>query len=537
MIHFSIEKIANIDCVDRNPRRKQIFSESLVESKRLGRTLPAVINGLNAAQGQSQNLVDDSSDADTASMADSESLFVNGDSDEERSFLHRSRSSSPQTEEIVNGPHPKHNASATSFNPFATTNLGPPSENVVPLATTFGQPSLKPITTQKTADSTTGFVVRSDHVSQGAFDSKETPKLNSEIIAISSKDQEIRNTRENLGKKETPSFNFFPSTIKPIITDSRVSNVLPFSATASSNGQTFGRPSSAAVSGVEPSERPVSLFGAPLSFTADGAYQQPKAALNHSQSASTPLNSFFESSPLFNVGQPDKVGKEEDLNIPSHCKLLSGGNSKTVLTQLKADSNPTPTSTASIGTKPPLSTPNFRAAISAEASRLKSPRPLEASFPSSKAAITPAIALTPQPLQISTPLTSTPLLHNDVEEVNLSSQLPLSLSSNQGQSVPKQDQHASGDKSISTLKKIDDIPSQQHQHSSNHILPRLDVRSLSLDRIAKAMVLDNKGLLEQFIEFAIGPIITSAIDQFRDERSWKEASQSSLYPMDFALSC
>jgi hypothetical protein len=42
-------------------------------------------------------------------------------------------------------------------------------------------------------------------------------------------------------------------------------------------------------------------------------------------------------------------------------------------------------------------------------------------------------------------------------------------------------------------------------------------------------MLDDHGLLQQFIEFTVGPIITSSIAQLEDEESWAEASQSSLY--------
>lgn len=49
-----------------------------------------------------------------------------------------------------------------------------------------------------------------------------------------------------------------------------------------------------------------------------------------------------------------------------------------------------------------------------------------------------------------------------------------------------------------------------------------------LGELADAVMRDDHGLLQQFLEYTVGPLITSAMAQLQDERSWEEASQSSL---------
>ena len=62
---------------DVNPRRKQPFSFNLVEQKRRARTLPAIVNGLTAAQAQAQGLImEDDTDNEESSTNNDESLFL-----------------------------------------------------------------------------------------------------------------------------------------------------------------------------------------------------------------------------------------------------------------------------------------------------------------------------------------------------------------------------------------------------------------------------------------------------------------------------
>ena len=50
-----------------------------------------------------------------------------------------------------------------------------------------------------------------------------------------------------------------------------------------------------------------------------------------------------------------------------------------------------------------------------------------------------------------------------------------------------------------------------------------DHRLQALDTLSKAMLLDDGGLLQQFVEHTIGPIISAAFRQRKDELSWERA--------------
>ena len=57
---------------------------------------------------------------------------------------------------------------------------------------------------------------------------------------------------------------------------------------------------------------------------------------------------------------------------------------------------------------------------------------------------------------------------------------------------------------------------------------QFDTESSVLSELADAVMRDDHGLLQQFLEYTVGPLIISSMAQLQDERSWEEASQSSL---------
>ena len=56
---------------------------------------------------------------------------------------------------------------------------------------------------------------------------------------------------------------------------------------------------------------------------------------------------------------------------------------------------------------------------------------------------------------------------------------------------------------------------------------QLEPENSVLGELADAVMRDDHGLLQQFLEYTVGPLITSSMAQLQDERSWEEASQSS----------
>ena len=60
---------------------------------------------------------------------------------------------------------------------------------------------------------------------------------------------------------------------------------------------------------------------------------------------------------------------------------------------------------------------------------------------------------------------------------------------------------------------------------NQHKIP--DPRPEAIEKIAEALVLEEGGLLQQYIEITVGPIVRRVARQFEDERSWQQASQFS----------
>jgi hypothetical protein len=55
-----------------------------------------------------------------------------------------------------------------------------------------------------------------------------------------------------------------------------------------------------------------------------------------------------------------------------------------------------------------------------------------------------------------------------------------------------------------------------------------EARPAALHALSESLMLDDDGLLQQFIEYTIGPIVTASIRQVQEERSWQQARQSLL---------
>ena len=47
-----------------------------------------------------------------------------------------------------------------------------------------------------------------------------------------------------------------------------------------------------------------------------------------------------------------------------------------------------------------------------------------------------------------------------------------------------------------------------------------------MNKLCEAVMHDDEGLLQQFVEYMINPVIANAIHLIKDEQSWKQASQS-----------
>jgi len=59
-----------------------------------------------------------------------------------------------------------------------------------------------------------------------------------------------------------------------------------------------------------------------------------------------------------------------------------------------------------------------------------------------------------------------------------------------------------------------------------------EARPVALHALSENLMLDEEGLLQQFVEYTIGPIVTASIRQVEEERSWQQARQSLLSYID-----
>ena len=514
-----------------------------MEEKRLGRTLPAVINGLSASQAQAQGLVNDSSDAETASVANSESLFVDGTSDDEGRPSH-SRSVSPQKKPVANGDAPKLNPTATPFNPFAPSPFGNSSKsNPFQGATTFGLPSTTPSSSPFQPALTSNFESSSKPTSSSPFGEaggQVLPKFDFLAAANKAQDQGVKDAASSSSSNEPPKFNFFPSPAKAEGTkDSEKDS--PSSHSVRGQKTTFGQPSTA-LSTTKPTE-PAKTLPAPATSRAPTASSEPKSVFDEPSNSWAPGKVSFATSPLFDLGA--KTSSKDDRQIPS--LTLSQDSKKDAPDTTSSQRNNvkvkpsffTTPSTATEKTTPTFLTPSAKPLASAESPPKDTSKPF--SFFSTVNTNPTLSAPTSQSLPISTSSKpSTSSIFPETKRVDASTEptfdtillKPPSFYSTtpsppQAQLEPSQTL-SSNVSTLSGSTAVESTSTQPRQYPFASTRPRLDPRSAALDKLSNAVMLEDNGLLQQFIEHTVGPIVTSSVAQLKDEWSWEEASQSSL---------
>ncbi|MCJ1393022.1 hypothetical protein MMC18_005894 [Xylographa bjoerkii] len=145
---LNLSSVSGRSLIDSNPRREQIFSKTLVEQKRLGRTFSAVINGLNASQARLNGLVEESHtrEGSPSTNTNDEPLFV---TDEDTPMVPASANPPPNisvfasTPGSPNLPSQLQNPITQGHNPTATMfNNGTAPNPFAPASATFPLPGL-----------------------------------------------------------------------------------------------------------------------------------------------------------------------------------------------------------------------------------------------------------------------------------------------------------------------------------------------------------------------------------------------------------
>ena len=486
-----------------------------MESKRLGRTLPAVVNGLSAAQAQSQGLIEVASDADTASVANSEPLFV-GESDDE-SVSSRSGSGSPQDTRDDNGEASSLNPAATPFDPKPTPTTSSARPNPFQAATTFGKPSGTPVQT----NSKPVFDFNPNSTNQAAhtpFGSKEPPKSNFLPLENGSNSKEYKDTPNAIGSKQSPKATFPPPKLGSEPSKNSNSPGPSSFAPAIDKKTTFGQPSTTFPTTTSAEQSKAAVEKLPTSSEA-AVPSKPKSVFDLATAPSAPYAFSFGTSPLF--GSADGSSKSHDTKS-NPLQSLESNNLTIPAPQQKDDAIKLPSSQTSSSSHSTSFSP-FQPSSSIiketslpQAASSKSTNSTHPLIPTSESQFN---SKSSQPFQ-AFPSSTAPVF-----------QPPLSPLSNKPaqaiqtpNSVPEHTASNSQNSSYSPVVKQSDLQPGQKQSTSS--TSQLDPKTVALDQLSKSMLLEDNGIIQHFIEFSVGPIIKASIAQFNDDLSWKEASQS-----------
>ncbi|KAG8532156.1 uncharacterized protein KY384_003796 [Bacidia gigantensis] len=503
---------------DSNPRRKQVFSKGMVESKRLGRTLPAIIDGITASQAQAQGLIEEYSDTD--SDANSESLFLDGDSDVEGEQT-QPKPKAPPADGVDQLLPAKLNATANPFKPSSV--FGHPSGNPNPFASVGNQsfPSTSPLPFDglgKPETAQTNLFPRNEASNQAPF---QKPTLFSSDNSIS-KDNNLQTkaasssnlfaprpvTTDKNGAKELPTFNFLsPSSEEK-------SQLLPPSPAPQQASSVLTPPSTS--TGIEKPLKNAPVDGPSTTLFSWGTpaannpspQQKPEQRGSSSNDKENESEPSPQSKPVLSFGTPPIFNSKI---YPPEADLTTLENDTSLRASAVLRSQPALTS--HVPNSPDINTP----ASDNKATSLPSPF----SFPS-----TSNTHLTSQ---------STPSDAN-LASVNPPSQQPFSLtpaaadqkSKLSSEAFPKAQNFAQSSKtaakttSDSTLSfQASDTNTAQQPTKSD----QLSSRAKALGSVATILMTEDRGLLQQFVEFSIAPILKTAVAKFEDDKSWARARE------------
>lgn len=477
--------------------RKQAFSIHLVEQKRRGRTLPAVINGLTGAQAQAQGLlVEDYSDHEISSTANDETLFLpDGSSTDERAkepVRTRTHSDAPKLQG-KSSEEPSMISSYFSYlRPFQSPDQ-PKADNSTstlsakPSVSTSSQrinPYNPPLSSRRDTSTSSPFssLNKSGSV-PSPFESASKPDIKPPSLDPSK--SFTSQAQSNLTSK-APS-----NSLSELLLSSTKARPTPGTNTPSSNSTFNSQPS--------PTPEPPKLkFGTSLSnATRTGnASQSEKKEDNNNNTTD-----------LWAKSSPRATEQNVDELKPSVSTFPNAAS-----TPYTSTPTPSPPAAAFGGDKESVSKtsqPPFSLFPASAPPKATSSIPTE---PSDKPTSTPAFSFTqplPQPPKPS-------LLAPPDNAAKLPEQPPFQPAptiTNQTLTAPPSSRSAPKPQSPASS-----IPQPA-------VTEAPDPRPAALDALAEGLLMEDQGLLQQFIEYTIGPIVHETFQEVEDERSWKRASQ------------
>ncbi|KAL8927951.1 MAG: hypothetical protein Q9208_002026 [Pyrenodesmia sp. 3 TL-2023] len=453
---------------DTNANRKQPFSKNLVEQKRRGRTLPAVINGVTASQAQAQGLVaEDYSDNEGPTTASDDSLFL------------------PDGPAIAEPAEQANTKGASLPPPYPIMKPSEAPSNI----TNFLQPSTTP------------------------FKFSETPKIDVSTSSFFGKPSITASSQQT-------TFQFVNSQSNPHNTATTPFSSQSVSEVKTSPFSSLSRPE------LKPPDldlvKPFSSQAQPdLDFKIPSVSE--KFNSQSTSSADPPKLSFGASSPPNSTWTPSDFSTEEiDTHINFSARLGSNDVDPRV-DESRASSfglyKPTSASNRSTST---LFSPAPASAATQDTS-LKTIKPSSSAFfsttapsspPSDKAASTTTSSLTQPSTQPSTQSLNSSLFPSADKTAKSSaqpsSQLLSALQSQRFKAPPP---------SSFTSNPV----SSGISAPGPVVTETVDPRPAVLDALAEGLLMEDHGLLQQFIEYMIGPIVHEAFHEVEDDRSWQRA--------------
>ena len=455
-----------------------MFSKTLVERKRLDRTLPAIINGLSATQARSQGLIDNTSDADKSTTTSHNTLFVTGESDEE---IERIAPVSHATTTKVSKPDPSKLAIPNAISSVFPNPYSPAKPNTISLtsapqthgdllsvspgkiSSSFGKLSSYAISTPTLlpdAPANTG-IFKPQSIFQDTL-SKETVKLNPEPSPSTG---------------GFPVFKFVESSQTSAISSPEPENLVVPNAIPKPTLE--NKPVHLDIS--EKTEPTATLQSrAP----AERSVQHQKSLSYSTPFTFDPYNQNVPSKPYLPLEKPKVL---QDFPSTGRTSLLSQDISPISMSfasnqKLAAIGNDTTVTRSPID---PHHSMNMKTANMSQPS-VSLAAPQTNSFPT-VTSIQESSATDFRLLPRKLPL---PGLDTALDEVR---------------------QGSAGRTDLMGTSQTDTI--------------NLDRRSIVLSTLSNGIMHNDGTLLQQFVEYVIGPIIIDSIRETRDRRSWKQASQ------------
>ncbi|KAL8657908.1 MAG: hypothetical protein Q9226_001458 [Calogaya cf. arnoldii] len=484
---------------DANTRRKQPFSFNLVEQKRRGRTLPATINGLTAAQAQAQGLViEDNSDNETSSANNDESLFIPDQNGSNRLAQ----------EPTLNGVIP--NVTSMQEEGADVGSKTSPLFQINPSAPSF-------IASEKPHNTTTGI---------GFFGKPSGPVLSQPTDPVAA-----------------PSFNTAnPASYSPF-SDLNNPETKPSPFSKLPNPVTIPGPSS----NLEKPDTTPGLFSnankqdstVPTSTSSaltSQAHQGPPSMASSSRSIfdhkffsnanSTKVS--FETSPLFSQSDLTKSTRSDKKDeISAFSSALSA---QPAVNDSRVSGSPFGFLNHPKSVAPPATilSPAANANVEKASAQRSLPHPFLSSLPPSTPASGSPFQSTQQPAQPDTglksdfakPITtpSTKSMFPEFKHAVIPPEQPIDHSKPATATPNFRTQHLT-----STNLQPSHIAAEPQKPTV--AIPPPDPRPAVLDALAESLMMDDQGLLQQFIEYTVGPIVHHAFLDVEDDRSWNRARE------------